>query len=91
LPAAVRHELALLFLSYCNLGSSDDGTGEGGAKQVDVLVNGVAWYGLEAELFDELVVEILDVALLRTDLQGLLAGCLEVLFLADRGHKALFN
>jgi hypothetical protein len=67
----VRHELALLFLSYCNLGLSDDGTGKGGAKQVDVLVNGVALYDREAEPFHELVVEVLDVALLRTDLQSL--------------------
>jgi hypothetical protein len=83
-------------LSYSYLGPSDNGTGEGGLKEVEVLVNGIALYGREAQLFYELVVEVLDVAFLRTDLQGLFAGCLETLLLPDHGHEtddivALFN
>lgn len=52
------------------------------------LVDGVASNGREAELLDELLPDVLDVALAGTDLQGLLLGSLEVLLLANIGHEA---
>jgi hypothetical protein len=55
-------------------------------QQVDVLVDGVALDGGEAQLLDELLTEVLDVDLGRTDLQGLRLGGLEVLLLTNIGH-----
>ena len=52
------------------------------------LVDGVASNGREAELLDELLADVLDVALAGTDLQGLLLGSLEVLLLTNIGHEA---
>ena len=52
------------------------------------LVDSVASNGREAELLDELLPDILDVALASTDLQGLLLGSLEVLLLSNIGHEA---
>ena len=52
------------------------------------LVDGVASNGREAELLDELLPDVLDVALAGTDLQGLLLGSLEVLLLTNVGHEA---
>jgi len=52
------------------------------------LVDGVASNGREAELLNELLPDILDVALAGTDLQGLLLGSLEVLLLTNIGHEA---
>jgi hypothetical protein len=37
-----------------DLSAGDDGAGEGGAEEIDVLVDGVAGDGWVAELFDEL-------------------------------------
>jgi hypothetical protein len=52
--AAVGDGEAVLLLCNCYLGAGDDWAGEGGAKEVDVLVDGVAGDGWVAELFDEL-------------------------------------
>lgn len=51
------------------------------------LVDGVASNGREAQLLDELLPDVLDVALAGTDLQGLLLGSLKVLLLANIGHE----
>ena len=52
------------------------------------LVDGVASNGREAELLNELLPDVLDVALAGTDLQGLLFGSLKVLLLTNVGHEA---
>jgi hypothetical protein len=60
------------------------------AKTIDAtdLVDGIASNGREAQLLNELLPAVLDVALGSTDLQGLLLGSLEVLLLANIGHEA---
>ncbi len=50
------------------MGTSNDWSSEGGSEEVDVLVDGIALNGWEAKLLDELIVELFDVALLRTNL-----------------------
>lgn len=57
-------------------------------QKVDVLVDGVALHGGPAQLLNELLAEILNVALLGTNLQRLLASSVKVLLLADVGHEA---
>lgn len=57
-------------------------------QEVDVLVDGVALDSRPAQLLDELLAEILNVALLGTNLEGLLAGSVEVLLLTNVGHEA---
>ena len=57
-------------------------------QKVDVLVDGIALDSGPAELLDELLAEILNVALLGTNLEGLLAGSIKVLLLANIGHEA---
>jgi hypothetical protein len=84
----VGHELALLFLSDYYLGSGNDGTGEGRSGEVDVLVDSVALYGRETQLFHELVVEVLDAAFLCTYLGCLFTASFEVLLLSDGSHGA---
>lgn len=49
-------------------------------EQVDVLVDSVASNGGEAKLLNEFAADINNLALEGTDLQGLLAGSLEVLY-----------
>lgn len=60
------------------------------AQTIDAtdLVDGIASNGREAQLLNELLPAVLDVALGGTDLQGLLLGSLEVLLLANIGHEA---
>jgi hypothetical protein len=77
--AAVGDGEAALALGDLNLGAGNDGTSQGGTEKVDVLVDGVASNGGEAELLDELTADVDNLALEGTDLQGLLAGSLEVL------------
>lgn len=57
-------------------------------QKVNVLVDGVALDSRPAQLLDELLAEILNVALLGTNLEGLLAGSVKVLLLTDVGHEA---
>lgn len=57
-------------------------------QEVDVLVDGVALDSRPAQLLDELLAEILNVALLGTNLEGLLAGSVKVLLLTNVGHEA---
>ena len=52
------------------------------------LVDGIASNGREAQLLNELLPAVLDVALAGTDLQGLLLGSLKVLLLTNIGHEA---
>lgn len=67
------------YLGDINLGTGDNGASQGGTEQVDVLVDGVASNGGEAKLLDELAADVNNLALESTNLQGLLAGSLEVL------------
>lgn len=67
------------YLGDIDLGAGNDGASQGGTEKVDVLVDGVASNGGEAKLLDELAADVNDLALEGTDLQGLLAGSLEVL------------
>jgi hypothetical protein len=57
-------------------------------QKVDVLVDGIALDSRPAQLLDELLAEILNVALLSTNLEGLFAGSVKVLLLTDVGHEA---
>jgi hypothetical protein len=105
--ATVGDGEAALLLGDGDLGASDDGAGEGGTKQVCVLlmlsvltfhqnclmnatnlVDSVASNGREAKLLNELLPDVLDVALAGTDLQGLLLSSLKVLLLTNIGHEA---
>ncbi|TIA03603.1 Bystin-domain-containing protein [Aureobasidium pullulans] len=81
--AAVRDGETALLLGDGNLGAGNDGTGKR-----NVLVDGIALDSGPAELLDELLAEILNVALLGTNLEGLLAGSIKVLLLANIGHEA---
>ena len=55
--AAMTDGEAALLLRDGDLGAGDDRTSEGGAEEVDVLVDGVAGDCGIAELFDELWTE----------------------------------
>ena len=57
--AAVGDGEAAFLLGYGDLGASDDWAGEGGSEEVDVLVDGIAGDGGEAELLDELLILLL--------------------------------
>lgn len=81
--ATVRDGDAVLLLRDGDLGAGDDGARQRGAEQVDVLVDGVALNGREAELLDELAAQVLDVAGDGSDLQGLGFGSLEVLYVVS--------
>jgi hypothetical protein len=52
------------------------------------LVDSVASNGREAELLNELLPDVLNVALAGTDLQSLLLSRLKVLLLTNIGHEA---
>lgn len=80
--------MALLFLCNFNLGSSNDWASKGGSEEVDVLVDGVALNGREAQLVDEFVIQLFNIAFLRADFQSLLFGRLEILLLANVCHEA---
>lgn len=67
------------YLGDIDLGTGDNGASQRGTEQVDVLVDGVASNGGEAKLLDELAADVSNLALEGTNLQGLLAGSLEVL------------
>ena len=86
--AAVRHKVAALLLGDADLGAGDDGAGQRGAEQVAALVGGVALDGAEAELLDELLLQVLDDHLLRADLERLLLDLIPGLLLADVGEEA---
>jgi hypothetical protein len=76
----------LTYLGDINLGTGNDGAGQRSTEQVHILVDGIASNGGEAELLNELTTDVDDLALQGTDGEGLLAGSLEVLFLANIGH-----
>jgi len=77
--AAVAYGEAALFLCDGNLRSGNNWAGEGGTEEVDVLVDGVALNSWVAELLDELLPQILDVACNSTNLQCLCLCSLKVL------------
>jgi hypothetical protein len=52
------------------------------------LIDSVASNGREAELLNELLPDVLNVALAGTDLQSFLLSSLEVLLLTNIGHEA---
>ena len=84
----MRHKVAALLLGDADLGAGDDGAGQRGAEQVAALVGGVALDGAEAELLDELLLQVLDDHLLRADLERLLLDLIPGLLLADVGEEA---
>jgi hypothetical protein len=65
----------LIFHQHCSIDATN-------------LVDSVASNGREAELLNELLPDVLDVALAGTDLQSLLLSSLEVLLLTNIGHEA---
>ena len=67
------------YLGDLNLGTGNDGASQRGTEQVDVLIDGIASNGGEAQLLDELAADVNNLALEGTNLQSLLAGSLEVL------------
>lgn len=85
--AAVGNGEAALLLGNLDLGLSDDGSGQRGTEQVNVLVDGVGLDGGEAQLLNELLSDVLDNELDGADLEGLLSSSLEVLLLANIGHE----
>lgn len=86
--AAVGDEVAALLLGNADLRAGDDGAGQRGAEEVAALVGGVALDGAEAELLDELLLEVLDDHLLGSDLERLLLHLIPGLLLADVGEEA---
>ena len=85
---AVGNEVAALLLGNSDLCASDDWTSQTGTQEVATLVRGVALNSAEAELLNELFLEIEDDHLQRTDLEGLLLDLLPRLLLADVGEEA---
>ena len=77
--ATVGNGNTSLLLGNSNLGAGNNWASEGGTKEVDILVDGVALDGREAKLIDEFTAEILNVASGSTDLEGLSLSSLEVL------------
>ena len=86
---AVRHELTPFPLSNSNLGSRNGRASKRCSQEVDVLVHGVALNGGEAELLDELVAHVLDVALC-SHLFGFGFDFAEVFVLAYVGDEAYY-
>lgn len=86
--AAVGDELAVVLLGNADLGTGNDGAGEGGAEEVAVLIDGIALDGTEDDLVNELLLEVEDHHLLSTELLGLGADLIPVLLLADIGEEA---
>tara|TARA_R110002060_G_scaffold31136_2_gene41714 strand:+ start:248 stop:772 length:525 start_codon:yes stop_codon:yes gene_type:complete len=76
---SVADREAVLLLGDGDLSAGNDRTGERRAEKVDVLVDGVALHGWEAELLDELLAQILNVACDGSDLHCLGLGGLEIL------------
>lgn len=70
---------AALLLCNGNLGSGNNWACERGTEKVDVLVDGIALNSWEAELFNELLSQVLNVDSNGSNLQCLLLGSLEVL------------
>lgn len=58
--ATVGNKVTALLLSNTHLGTSDDRASQRGAEQIPTLVDGVALNGAEAQLVDELLLEILN-------------------------------
>lgn len=79
--------LAVVLLGNLDLGTSNDGTGKGGAEKVTVLVDGIALDGPVDNLLDESLLEVLDHHLLGTKSKGLLLNSIEVLLLANIGQE----
>lgn len=86
--AAVRDEVAALLLGNSDLCAGDDGAGQGGAEQVAALVGSVTLNGAEAELLNELLLQIGDDHLLCADLQRLLLDLVPGLILTNVGEEA---
>jgi hypothetical protein len=86
--AAVGDEVAALLLGNADLCAGDDWAGQRCAEEVATLVGSVALDSAEAELLDELLLEVLDDHLLGTDLERLLLDLIPGLLLADVGEEA---
>ena len=86
--AAVAEVLAVVLLGNTDLSPGDDGAGQRGAKEVAVLVDGIALDGAEDNLVDELALQVLNDHALGTEGQSLLLNLGPVLLLADVGEEA---
>ena len=87
--AAVAQEVAVVLLSNANLSASDNGTSEGSAEEVSVLIDGIALNGSEDDLLNELFLKVLNDHTLSTESESLLLNSIKVLDLANIGEEAL--
>eukprot|EP00053_Salpingoeca_punica_P020582 m.211961 g.211961 ORF g.211961 m.211961 type:complete len:431 (-) comp19168_c0_seq1:25-1317(-) len=83
---AVRHPLSLALLGNLDLLASNARAGQRGSQEIAILVDGVGLDRREDKLGEKLLPQILHIDLLRTKGQGLGAGCIKVLLLADVGQ-----
>ena len=86
--AAMRDEATALLLSDADLGAGDDRAGKRGAQQVAALVGGVTLHGAEAQLLDELLLQVENDHLQRANLERLLLHLVPRLLLAHVGEEA---
>jgi hypothetical protein len=86
--AAVRNKSTAFLLSNADLRAGNDWASQTGAEEIPALVTGVALNSTEAELLDELLLQVQDDHLLRTDLESLLLDLIPGLVLADVGEEA---
>lgn len=86
--AAVGDEVTALLLGNPDLSAGDDWAGQRCAEEVAALVGSVALNSAEAELLDELLLEVEDDHLLRANLQRLLLDLIPGLLLANVGEEA---
>ena len=86
--ATVRYKVAARLLGGAHLGAGNDGAGERGAEQIAALVDGVALDGAEAELLDELALQVLNDHVGGANGLGLGPDRVPVLLLADVGKEA---
>lgn len=77
--ATMADRKAPLLLRNSDLRSGNDGAGKRCAKQVDVLVDGIALHSWEAKLLNELLSQILNIARNGTNLHRFRLGSLKVL------------
>jgi hypothetical protein len=86
--AAVGDELAAFLLCDADLCASNDWASQAGSEEVSAFVRGIALDSAEAELLNELLLEVEDDHLQRTDLERLLLDLIPWLLLANVGEEA---
>jgi len=82
-------EIALVLFGGADLGTGNDGAGEGRPEQVAILVDSVALDSAEDNLLDKLLLQVFDDHLLGAEREGLALNGGEVLLLANVGEEAL--